>query len=107
MPNQPRLSDDIPVNNSQATDENKKGASEQAVNSGLEIDSRAANVDFGAQPELARDLVEEVRSPVQRFQYSGDLAAHTVVIGNFAMHLFPTMHDGGMVSSTKLHANLK
>ncbi len=96
MPNQPRLSDDIPVNNSQATDENKKGASEQAV-----------NVDFGAQPELARDLVEEVRSPVQRFQYSGDLAAHTVVIGNFAMHLFPTMHDGGMVSSTKLHANLK
>jgi hypothetical protein len=44
MPHQPQVSDDTQVNNSQATDE--KGASEQV-----------ANVDFGAQPELARDLV--------------------------------------------------
>ena len=55
MLNQLQLSDSVQMNNSKATD--KEGASEQAMNSGPEIASRIANVDFGAQPELARDLV--------------------------------------------------
>src|SRR5579871_2626776 len=35
---------------------------------------------------------------LQRFEDGGYLAAHAVVGGDFGLHLFPAVHDGGMIA---------
>src|SRR5579885_3365077 len=43
----------------------------------------------------------------QRFEDGGDFAAGGVVVGDFFMYLFPAMHDGGVVTTAKLGADLQ
>src|SRR5579875_253162 len=43
----------------------------------------------------------------QRFEDGGNFAADVVVVGDLVAHLFPAMHDGGVVAPTKLSADLE
>src|SRR5579859_5738547 len=52
-------------------------------------------------------LLQLCFAALQRFQHGGYFLAHAVVIGHLGLHLFPAVHDGGVIAPAQFCADLQ